>query len=482
MILLRAVVLSCVAAHACRLASAALACVVLAGSPTGSAAPGADAAAREKVNAIYERMKRQPMMFFVAKGGPNACGPGCSEWIAAEGMIDPDAAQRFRDFLATLPRRDLPVFLNSIGGIAGQGIVLGAMLREHRMTVGVGRTIPEGCRQAAASDDACRSVVRAKREHRARLATEGARCISACVYALVGGSVRQVARDAQIGIHSVRLPRSPSREWMPGVDDVHNLLKRYMVEMGVDPGLTDAAAKVSADGVRYLSRDEIARFGLETRGAYETPWMPYENFSNQFVVLKSVTQASEAGGRDYRTTNVRIWCTGGGVGLWFVYQREPWSDETGLPPAARLVAGDSSYTLRAGEAKGASGGEKGKTSGEIIAAFEIESGRAKAGSEQQFAAVGWEFLRNAIAAPSIVISEAPRRRGAPRHRASSRFRRADCRRRSSRCRRTAANPSLEMRPRSSSSTRPAYGAADDLKHDPEKCVAVFGKDHAQTRS
>jgi hypothetical protein len=121
MILLRPVVLSCIAA---------LACVVLAASPTGAAAPGADAATREKVKAIYERMKRQPMMFFVAKGGPNACGPGCSEWIAAEGMIDPDAAQRFRDFMGTLPRRDLPIFLNSIGGIAGQGIALGAMLRE----------------------------------------------------------------------------------------------------------------------------------------------------------------------------------------------------------------------------------------------------------------------------------------------------------------------------------------------------------------
>jgi hypothetical protein len=406
MIVLRPVILSRRAAPACRLASAALACVVLAFSLTGAAAaPGADAAARDKVKAIYERMKRQPMMFFVAKGGPNACGPGCSEWIAAEGMIDPDAAQRLRDFMATLARRDLPVFFNSIGGIAGQGIVLGAMLREHRMTVGVGRTIPEGCRQAPASDEACRSVVQRKREHRSRLATGGARCISACVYALVGGSVRQVARDAQIGIHSVRLPRSPSREWTPGVNDVHNLLRRYMVEMGVDSALTDAAAKVSADGVRYLSRDEIARFGLETRGVYETPWMAYENFSNQFVVLKSVTRANEAGGKDYRTTNVRIWCTGGGGGLRFVYQREPSSEETGLSPVVRLAAGDSSYTLRAGETKGASGGERARTNGEVIAAFEIESGRAKAGSEQQSAAVGWEFLRNAIAAPSIVMTE-----------------------------------------------------------------------------
>src|SRR5262249_34961581 len=192
---------SCIAAQAGRLAGAVLACVVLAGSLTGVvAAPGADAAAREKVREIYERMKRQPMMFFVARGGPNACGPGCSEWIAAEGMVDPDAAPRFRDFLATLARRDLPVFLNSIGGIAGQGIALGAMLGEHRMTVGVGRTIRGGCGPAAASEQACRSVMQGKREHRARLATEGARCISACVYALVGGSVRQVARGAQIGI------------------------------------------------------------------------------------------------------------------------------------------------------------------------------------------------------------------------------------------------------------------------------------------
>ena len=30
----------------------------------------------------------EPMIFFVAKGEPNACGPGCSEWIAAEGMFD----------------------------------------------------------------------------------------------------------------------------------------------------------------------------------------------------------------------------------------------------------------------------------------------------------------------------------------------------------------------------------------------------------
>jgi hypothetical protein len=33
-----------------------------------------------------------PIEFYVAHGDANACGPGCSEWIAAEGKIDVGAA------------------------------------------------------------------------------------------------------------------------------------------------------------------------------------------------------------------------------------------------------------------------------------------------------------------------------------------------------------------------------------------------------
>ena len=38
----------------------------------------------------------EPMIFFLAKGERDACGPGCSEWIAAEGMFDgPQVERRF---------------------------------------------------------------------------------------------------------------------------------------------------------------------------------------------------------------------------------------------------------------------------------------------------------------------------------------------------------------------------------------------------
>src|SRR5262245_11745715 len=103
-------------------------------------------AARAQPKDLDALLRRDAMIFFVAKGEPGACGPGCSEWIAAEGRFDVGAAQRFREFLDALPRRDLPIFFNSPGGRGGQAVTLSRILRDQRMTAGVGRTLPESCR------------------------------------------------------------------------------------------------------------------------------------------------------------------------------------------------------------------------------------------------------------------------------------------------------------------------------------------------
>jgi len=68
------------------------------------------------------------MIFFVAKGEPNACGPGCNEWIAAEGDFDgPAVEQRFRQILGSLKGRDLPIFFSilSAGLSAKRGCWVG---------------------------------------------------------------------------------------------------------------------------------------------------------------------------------------------------------------------------------------------------------------------------------------------------------------------------------------------------------------------
>src|SRR5262249_43362907 len=155
-----------------------------------SAAGSNDTAAREE--ALRALMQQQAMIFFVAKGDAGACGRGCSGWIAAEGMIVGGAPQRRRRFPGAVSPGALPVFFNSTGGDVGQAVALGTILRERRMTVGVGRTLAEGCRQTV--DEACRRMLQSKPEHRARLITSGTTCLSASVYPFIAASLPHPAR------------------------------------------------------------------------------------------------------------------------------------------------------------------------------------------------------------------------------------------------------------------------------------------------
>jgi hypothetical protein len=131
------------------------------------------------------KIRSEPMIFVVATGEPNACGRGCTEWIPGEGRFDEGAAQRFREFLAVLAKRDLPIFFSSDGGLVREAVQIGLILRENRMTAGVARTVAEGCHLGFPLDDACRHLMQSKREHKARLYSGGARCASACVYVMV---------------------------------------------------------------------------------------------------------------------------------------------------------------------------------------------------------------------------------------------------------------------------------------------------------
>jgi hypothetical protein len=154
-----------------------LACfIVILSTPAISFATNENAEAK-KIARLVEAQKRLPLIFYVAKGAPNACGPGCSAWIAADGIIDKGSGTRFKEFVAGLPQRDLPIFFNSTGGIAGAAAEIGATLRQYRMTVGVGRTIPEGCDSSILVRESCRQLIQSKPEHKARLIVAGSICV-----------------------------------------------------------------------------------------------------------------------------------------------------------------------------------------------------------------------------------------------------------------------------------------------------------------
>jgi hypothetical protein len=207
----------------------------------------------------------------------------------------------------------------------------------------------------------------------------GASCISACVYALIGASVRQIPIGSRIGLHATRF----DREVLPGqsapkLDDVYLGTKRYVAEMGADPGLVDMAAKLSGDQIRYLNRVETARFGIEVQDSYETPWLRHRDPSGQRFVLKSITQSKGDDGKAFRTTNVRLSCAGPGLGVWFAYRRELPANEIDVPTSIRVAAGGREFMLGLG---------------------------TKGPNDQRSAIADREFLKAAIATPNIVVTE-----------------------------------------------------------------------------
>jgi len=291
----------------------------------------------------------EPMIFFVAKGEPNICGPGCSEWIAAEGMFDgPQVEQRFRDLLAALKGRNLPIVFNSLGGVIGEALVLGRILREHRMVASVGESYPEGCRARIAADESCRRIMLANRELKAQLRTAGAVCYSACVYALLGASARRVPADARVGIHASAATDVSTRPGSLTAEQLHNNRKRYILEMGANPNLQDAAIKTPPPGVHVLNRDELVRYRVETSAPYESDWMQYQEARGQMrsYMLKAFTEARGADSTEFRTTNVRITCAEGQLATSIEYQREAASNEIDVSTVIRIAAGSEVKTLQ----------------------------------------------------------------------------------------------------------------------------------------
>jgi len=284
------------------------------------------------------KLRSEPLIFVVAAGEPNACGRGCTEWIAGEGRFDQGAAQRFREFLAVLAKHDLPIFFNSEGGLVSEAVQIGLILRENRMTAGVARTVPEGCHLSFPLDDVCRRLMQSKREHKAKLYFGGARCASACVYAMVGASTRHVDPGATLRIHSAAGPE---------IDKAENVLRRrrYVMGMGVDPALVDAAAKIPSRTFRGLSRGEMERFGIETRGVYETPWFAYHGPPGEFFLLKSVTYPTGDNGDEYRTSTVGLACSPFHPSIRFIYHQELTAKESHTPPMIRAKIGDSVIDL-----------------------------------------------------------------------------------------------------------------------------------------
>lgn len=255
-----------------------------------------------------------PMAFYVVKGAPDACGPGCDRWIAVEGHIDSGAAPRFRKFLRQLRDRNLPIYFTSPGGNLVQTMAMGAMLREKPVVARVARSVVAECGYEAQDGEACLKLKQSGRELHGELWSRGAPCYSACPYLMLGATTREIAPDAVLAVHSPAVGAHFSGAGTPAMraaateralEGIDRMLQNYIVKMGADVGLLGLARTVKFEDMHVLTREEIARFGIDRRELVETPWT-FEN-GIRSIVHKTVARRDEGDGA-YRMAQWWLFC------------------------------------------------------------------------------------------------------------------------------------------------------------------------------
>jgi hypothetical protein len=257
-----------------------------------------------------------PISFYVVKGPPGACGPGCDRWIAAEGKIDGAATARFRKFMKQIGDISPPIYLHSPGGNLEQALAIGNMLREKKMVARVGRTVADECGFEAQDSEVCVKLKQSGHELHGEVWLRNAQCNSACPYLILGAVTREIAPETSLAVHSPHVILNytggvPTREMraaalQQAMARADRMVGDYLKRMGADAGLLAVARSVRFEDMHVLTREEIARFGIDGREQAETPWV-FEN-ANHSLIHKTVTRR-DGTGHAFRTTELRLICS-----------------------------------------------------------------------------------------------------------------------------------------------------------------------------
>jgi hypothetical protein len=188
-------------------------------------------------------------------GDPAKCGQTCAQVIGAEGEIRNDTPRKFLEFVAANledPRVRSIVFLHSPGGGVDASMQLGRMFRKTGVLAVVARIAPAQAGQGPAVN------------------LPGARCFSACVYALMGAKKRVVPPSSLVGIHRMffyddgegAVPGVAGGKRTYGSPRFVARLADYASAMGVSRNLIYTAEKVDPDHIHIVTPREMRRWRL----------------------------------------------------------------------------------------------------------------------------------------------------------------------------------------------------------------------------
>jgi hypothetical protein len=128
--------------------------------------------------------------------------PSCQKMVLAQGVINKESFIQFREFTKDLPAGTWIAF-TSPGGNLINGMQMGALIRERRFNTTISYT------EHSPSD-----------------------CLSACAYAFLGGTSRNLPPNSRFGLHQFRgLETAISAE---DTQKLSAILAKYVDAMGID--------------------------------------------------------------------------------------------------------------------------------------------------------------------------------------------------------------------------------------------------------
>jgi hypothetical protein len=209
------------------------------------------------------------MIFYVAHGGSDACGPGCSDWIAAEGTVQFDTNRRLIAILDRQAGRKLPVVIHAWGRSSfDTATKLGRILRDRGIDATAGATDVDACHDKPEAE--CFALKRPGGPLDATIEASDPACDIACVLMLVGAVHRSLPPTTRVILTGMtifnRLAPNVSAEEREGATAMFGQQFRvYLREMGVQTELLDIIDRNSATRrVTELPPSEWARLGIVT--------------------------------------------------------------------------------------------------------------------------------------------------------------------------------------------------------------------------
>ena len=189
----------------------------------------------------------------------------CSNHYMLMGEIQTNDAEKFITIFNNLrtkfknkkcPLGAPRVTIDSVGGDIVEAIKLGRFMKQNALTVEV---------------STARYVLKNKK-YQVTSGLENGQCLSACVFVLAGGVIREVTTSvSQVGIHrpyfsQIEGDASPSAI-KASREQLNRLIKDYFEEVDINPSLLEDMLSIPPDKMRILTDAELERYRLSVNNA-----------------------------------------------------------------------------------------------------------------------------------------------------------------------------------------------------------------------